>query len=77
MKIVENWNKLWKSTTVLLSALLAMLAAAQAVLPSVQAAIEPKLFAQISLALAVLIGALRYIAQPSLKTDEQPPADQP
>ncbi|MGO4278195.1 DUF7940 domain-containing protein [Cupriavidus sp. RAF20_2] len=77
MKIVENWNKLWKSTTVLLSALLAMLAAAQAVLPSVQAAIEPKLFAQISLALAVLIGALRYIAQPSLKTDEQLPADQP
>lgn len=77
MKIVENWNKLWKSTTVLLSALLAMLAAAQAVLPSVQAAIEPKLFAQISLALAVLIGALRYIAQPSLKTDEQPPTDQP
>lgn len=77
MKIVENWSKLWKSTTVMLSALLAMLAAAQAVLPSVQAAIEPKLFAQISLALAVLIGALRYIAQPSLKTDEQPPADQP
>ena len=37
-----------------------------------QAAIEPKLFAQISLALAVLIGALRYIAQPSLRTDEEP-----
>lgn len=72
MKIVENWNKLWKSTTVLLSALLAMLAAAQAVLPSVQAAIEPKLFAQISLELAVLIGALRYIAQPSLRTAEEP-----
>ncbi|WP_454757007.1 DUF7940 domain-containing protein [Cupriavidus campinensis] len=72
MKIVENWNKLWKSTTVLLSALLAMLAAAQAVLPSAQAAIEPKLFAQISLAPAVLIGALRYIAQPSLKTDKEP-----
>lgn len=72
MKIVENWNKLWKSTTVLLSALLATLSAAQAVLPSLQAAIEPKQFAQITLALAVLIGALRYVSQPTLKTDDEP-----
>ncbi|MCA3771396.1 MAG: hypothetical protein IN805_02610 [Cutibacterium sp.] len=77
MQIVENWNKLWKSTTVLLSALLAMLSAAQLVLPSLQAVMEPKLFAQITLALAVLIGALRYVAQQSIKPDEQPPTDQP
>lgn len=70
MKIVENWNKLWKSTTVLLSVLLAMLSAAQVVLPSLQAVLEPKQFAQITLGLAVLIAALRYVAQPTLKAGE-------
>lgn len=77
MQIVENWNKLWKSTTVLLSALLAMLSAAQLVLPSLQTVMEPKLFAQITLALAVLIGALRYVSQQAIKPDDQQPTDQP
>lgn len=77
MQIVENWNKLWKSTTVLLSALLAMLSAAQLVLPSLQAVMEPQMFAKITLALAVMIGALRYVAQQSIKPDEQQPTDQP
>ncbi|WP_367394513.1 hypothetical protein [Cupriavidus sp. Agwp_2] len=77
MKIVENWNKLWRSTTVLLSLLLAALSAAQVVLPSLQAALEPKQFAQITLAIAVLIGVLRYVAQESIKPDEQQPTDQP
>lgn len=77
MQIVENWNKLWKSTTVLLSALLAMLSAAQLVLPSLQAVLDPVTFAKVTLAVAVLIGALRYVAQQSIKPDEQPPTDQP
>ncbi len=76
MTIVENWKKLWKSTTVLLSALLAMLSAAQLVLPSLQAAVEPKQFAQITLGLAVLIGALRYVQQQAIKPEDQPPTDQ-
>ncbi|GLC97852.1 hypothetical protein Tamer19_72610 [Cupriavidus sp. TA19] len=76
MKVVENWNKLWKSTTVLLSLLLAALSAAQVVLPSLQTVLEPKQFAMITLGVAVLIGALRYVAQPSLKTDDKP-TDQP
>lgn len=32
---------------------------------------------RITLALAVLIGALRYVAQQSIKPDEQQPTDQP
>lgn len=75
MKIVDNWNKLWKSTTVLLSALLAMLSAAQLVLPSLQVVLEPKLFAQVTLAVAVLIGALRYVQQQAIAPEEQPPTE--
>lgn len=67
MKLVSNWRKLWKSTTVVLAIILVALSAAQVALPTAQAVMDPATYAKVSAAMGILIAVLRYVQQEALK----------
>jgi len=76
INLVPNYRKLWKSHTVKLSFLLAVLSIVQLNVPMLAAVVTPQVFAWVTFTLGTLIGILRYIPQESLKTDESPPDTQ-
>lgn len=73
INLVPNYKKLWKSHTVKLSFLLAVLSVLQLNIPLLAAFITPQVFAWITFALGTAIGILRYIPQEVLKTEDNPP----
>lgn len=73
INLVPNYKKLWRSHTVKLSFVLAVLSVLQLNIPLVAAFITPQVFAWVTFALGTAIGILRYIPQEELKTVESPP----
>lgn len=71
--LVSNWRKLWKSHTVKLSFILAVLSIIQINVPVLAAIVSPQIFAWVTFVLGTLIGILRYVPQESLKTAESKP----
>jgi len=71
IKLTRHWQRLHRSYTVIISLLLAVIAAAYEHLPLFSAVLSPKAFAWISMGAGVAIALLRYIDQPCLRGDTQ------
>jgi len=69
-RLTRHWQRLHRSYTVVVSLLLAVIAAAYEHLPLFSAVLSPKAFAWISMGAGVAIALLRYIDQPCLRGDE-------
>lgn len=67
MKLIPNWRKCWKMTSVQLAALLAAMNGAYLAWPALGAFMDPKQFAVVNVILAALVPAARIVLQPQLK----------
>ncbi len=76
-RLAPNWRRLHRSYTVILSAVLALLSAAQDQWPLFQAFISPERFAVVALVLALVITVVRYLEQPSLRPTPTNAAPEP
>jgi len=68
VKLTDNWRRLHRSYTVVVSLLLVVLAAAQEFLPLFAGVLTPRAFAWVSMGAGVAIALLRYVDQPCLRS---------
>ena len=71
----KRWRRLHRSYTVILGLVLAVASAAYELLPLFRSLVAESRFAWISMALGVLIAALRYVDQPCLQQQTNPTDD--
>lgn len=71
MKLIDNWKKAWKFTSVQVAALLTVLAFLQASLPDLQSLISADLYAYINFGLGLLVILARVWKQ-SMETTDGP-----
>lgn len=67
MKLIANWHKCWKMSSVQIAALLAALNGAYLAWPAMGAFMDQKEFAILNVVLAALVPAARIVLQPQLK----------
>jgi hypothetical protein len=72
-KLIPEWRRSWRFTSVQAAAVLAALSLLQAeVLPQVQPLIPAKYWPLVTLGFAVVIWVFRILAQPGLHKPEEP-----
>lgn len=71
MKLIDNWKKAWKFTSVQVATLLTVLAFLQASLPDLQSLISADLYAYINFGLGLLVILARVWKQ-SMETTDGP-----
>jgi len=70
VKLARNWPRLHRSYTVIVSLLLAVVAAAHEHLPLFAGILSARTFAWVSMIAGIAIAILRYVDQPCLRGDE-------
>ena len=68
-RLVPNWRRIHRTTTVMLSMMLVILSAAQGNLALFQSFLTAQQFAIVSMVMGVAIAFFRYLEQPSLHQD--------
>lgn len=63
MKLIDNWKKAWKFTSVQVAMLLSILATVQASMPDLQAMFAPTTYALINLGLGIAVIIARVVKQ--------------
>lgn len=78
MKLIPQWRKSWRMSSVRLAAVLGILSAVQLeLLPLIKPLVKPEAWPLITLVMAFLIIVFRNLAQPALHQDAQPEAKAP
>jgi len=67
VKLTRHWPRLHRSYTVIVSVLLAVVAAAHEHLPLFAGVLSPRVFAWVSMGSGIAIAILRYVDQPCLR----------
>ena len=75
MKLIPEWRKFWRMTSVQLAILGAVLNAAAAAWSVFQGAVDPLVFASVNMVLSVAVAIARVVQQSKLR-DQDPPAPQ-
>lgn len=73
LRLVKNWNKLHKSSTVIMSMLAAVIGLIEVILPQmglIQPFLDPATYGILMFVMTVLIGVGRYIQQDSIKPED-------
>lgn len=73
MKLIPEWRKFWRMTSVQLAIVAAVLNAAAAAWSVFQGAVDPLVFATVNMVLSVAVAIARVIQQTKLR-DQDPPA---
>lgn len=63
MKLIDNWKKAWRFTSVQVALLLSILATLQASLPDLQSLFAPTTYALINLGLGIAVIIARVVKQ--------------
>lgn len=74
LRLVKNWNKLHKSSTVIMSILAAVIGLIEVILPQmglIQPFLDPATYGVLMFVMTVLIGIGRYIQQDSIKPEDR------
>lgn len=74
LRLVKNWNKLHKSSTVIMSILATVIGLIEVILPQmglIQPFLDPATYGILMFVMTVLIGVGRYIQQDSIKPEEK------
>lgn len=74
LRLVKNWNKLHKSSTVIMSMLAAVIGLIEVILPQmglIQPFLDPATYGILMFVMTVLIGVGRYIQQDSIKPEDK------
>lgn len=73
MKLIPEWRKFWRMTSVQLAIAGAVLNAAAAAWSVFQGAVDPLVFASVNMVLSVAVAIARVVQQSKLR-DQDPPA---